>query len=75
MDIHHKHGPIGNWREFAKELADLPKLYNGGLLPTAEVARMGFQVMIYFYSMWGGSILPISLIRAWPSWYPSPASM
>ncbi len=33
-------------RTYAKALPDLPKLYNGGLLPTAEAARMGFQVMI-----------------------------
>ncbi|PON13436.1 carboxyvinyl-carboxyphosphonate phosphorylmutase [Candidatus Entotheonella serta] len=33
-------------KTYAKELADLPRLYNGGLLPTSEVAQMGFQVMI-----------------------------
>lgn len=31
---------------YAKELHDLPKLYNGMLLPVPEVAKMGFQVMI-----------------------------
>jgi 2-methylisocitrate lyase-like PEP mutase family enzyme len=33
-------------RIYARELHDLPRLYNGMLLPVAEVARMGFQVMI-----------------------------
>lgn len=33
-------------KTYAKELADLPRLYNSGLLPTSEVAQMGFQVMI-----------------------------
>lgn len=31
---------------YARELQDLPKLYNGGLTPTSEVARMGFKIMI-----------------------------
>jgi len=33
-------------KTYARELAELPRLYNGGLLPTADVAQMGFQVMI-----------------------------
>ncbi len=31
---------------YARELQDLPRLYNGMLRPTAEVAQMGFRVMI-----------------------------
>ncbi len=31
---------------YAKELADLPRLYNGGLMSTSDVAQMGFKVMI-----------------------------
>ena len=33
-------------RIYARELHNLPRLYNGMLLPVSEVARMGFQVMI-----------------------------
>ena len=33
-------------KTYARELADLPRLYNGGLLPTSDVAQMGFRVMI-----------------------------
>ena len=33
-------------RTYARELADLPRLYNGMLLPAPEVARLGFKVMI-----------------------------
>ena len=31
---------------YAKELSDLPSMYNGVLLPTAEVERLGFKLMI-----------------------------
>ncbi len=37
---------VDELKTYASELADLPRLYNGGLLPTSEVAQMGFQVMI-----------------------------
>ena len=37
---------VDDLKTYAGELADLPRLYNGMLLPTAEVAQMGFQVMI-----------------------------
>jgi len=33
-------------KRYANDLKDLPKLYNGGLLPTYEVADMGFKIMI-----------------------------
>ncbi len=33
-------------KTYARELADVPRLYNGGLLPTSDVAQMGFRVMI-----------------------------
>lgn len=33
-------------RIYAQELHDLPRLYNGMLQPVADVAQMGFQVMI-----------------------------
>jgi 2-methylisocitrate lyase-like PEP mutase family enzyme len=31
---------------YARELADLPRLYNGMLLPTHEIEKLGFKVMI-----------------------------
>jgi 2-methylisocitrate lyase-like PEP mutase family enzyme len=37
---------VEDLRIYARELADLPRLYNGMLLPVAEVAQLGFQVMI-----------------------------
>jgi 2-methylisocitrate lyase-like PEP mutase family enzyme len=37
---------VDDLQTYARELADLPRLYNGMLLPTNEVAQMGFQVMI-----------------------------
>jgi 2-methylisocitrate lyase-like PEP mutase family enzyme len=37
---------VEDLRVYARELQDLPRLYNGMLLPVAEVARLGFQVMI-----------------------------
>jgi 2-methylisocitrate lyase-like PEP mutase family enzyme len=37
---------VDDLHTYARELADLPRLYNGMLLPTSEVAQMGFQVMI-----------------------------
>jgi 2-methylisocitrate lyase-like PEP mutase family enzyme len=33
-------------KKYANDLKELPKLYNGGLLPTYEVADMGFKIMI-----------------------------
>jgi len=31
---------------YTRELHDLPKLYNGGLVPISEIAAMGFKIMI-----------------------------
>lgn len=33
-------------RRYAQELADLPKLYNGQILPVGEVADLGFAIML-----------------------------
>jgi 2,3-dimethylmalate lyase len=33
-------------KRYAKDFKEIPKLYNGGLLPTHEVADMGFKMMI-----------------------------
>jgi 2-methylisocitrate lyase-like PEP mutase family enzyme len=38
-------------RIYARELAALPRLYNGMLLPVAEVAQMGFQVLPHVYEL------------------------
>lgn len=37
---------VDDLKTYAKELADLPRLYNGMLLPTHEVEKMGFKIMI-----------------------------
>jgi len=37
---------IDDLKRYANDFKDLPKLYNGGLLPTYEVADMGFKIMI-----------------------------
>lgn len=37
---------VEDLRTYARELPDVPKLYNGMLLPVPEVETMGFQVMI-----------------------------
>ena len=36
---------------YAQEMADLPRLYNGDLLPVEEVERLGFRIMIHRTSM------------------------
>ena len=33
-------------KKYANDFKEIPKLYNGGLLPTYEVADMGFKIMI-----------------------------
>ncbi len=37
---------------YARRLHDVPKLYNGGLLPASEIAAMGFQLMITGGTIW-----------------------
>ena len=37
---------------YARDLEDLPRLYNGDLLPTHEVANMGFKLMICGSTIW-----------------------
>jgi len=40
---------IRTWEDlevYARELQDLPRLYNGGLAPTSKIAEMGFKIMI-----------------------------
>lgn len=37
---------------YARDLEDLPRMYNGDLLPTHEVASMGFKLMICGSTIW-----------------------
>lgn len=37
---------------YAQRLADIPRLYNGGLVPTHEAASMGFRLMITGGTLW-----------------------
>jgi 2-methylisocitrate lyase-like PEP mutase family enzyme len=38
---------LDDMRRYAKELGDLPLLYNGQLLPVADIEKMGFRLTIY----------------------------
>jgi len=38
---------LADMRRYAKELGDLPLLYNGQLLSVAEIEKMGFRLTIY----------------------------
>jgi 2-methylisocitrate lyase-like PEP mutase family enzyme len=37
---------------YARRLEDVPRLYNGGLVPAPEVASMGFRIMITGGTIW-----------------------
>ena len=37
---------------YARDLADVPRLYNGDLLPTQEVAELGYKLMICGSTIW-----------------------
>jgi hypothetical protein len=37
---------VEDLKKYAHSLRDLPKVYNGGLLPTDEVAALGFNIML-----------------------------
>ena len=39
-------------RSYAQDLSDLPRMYNGDLLPTQEVAAMGYRLMICGSTIW-----------------------
>ena len=39
-------------RRYATDLADLPRLYNGDLAPTSEVAALGYRLMICGSTIW-----------------------
>ncbi len=44
---------VDDLQHYARELADLPKVFNGQLLPVSEVAALGFSLML------AGSTLPV----------------
>ncbi|MGE3542065.1 MAG: oxaloacetate decarboxylase [Candidatus Tectimicrobiota bacterium] len=45
-------GTLEELDTYARRLHDVPRLYNGGLLPTQEVAAMGFRIMITGGTLW-----------------------
>jgi 2-methylisocitrate lyase-like PEP mutase family enzyme len=43
---------VEDLRNYAADLRDLPRMYNGDLLPTQEVAAQGFKLMICGSTIW-----------------------
>ena len=43
---------IEDLEAYASDLADVPRLYNGDLLPTQEVEAMGYKIMICGSTIW-----------------------
>jgi 2-methylisocitrate lyase-like PEP mutase family enzyme len=43
---------VDDLRNYAADLRDLPRMYNGDLLPTQEVAAQGFKLMICGSTIW-----------------------
>ncbi|MBM3942217.1 MAG: isocitrate lyase/PEP mutase family protein [SAR202 cluster bacterium] len=43
---------VEDLRSYAQDLADLPRMYNGDLLPTQDVAAMGYRLMICGSTIW-----------------------
>jgi 2-methylisocitrate lyase-like PEP mutase family enzyme len=43
---------VDDLRNYAGDMADLPRMYNGDLLPTQEVAAMGYKLMICGSTIW-----------------------
>lgn len=43
---------LDDLRNYANDLHDLPRMYNGDLLPTQEVAEMGYKLMICGSTIW-----------------------
>ncbi len=43
---------IGDLEAYASDLPDVPRLYNGDLLPTQGVDRMGYKIMICGSTIW-----------------------
>jgi 2-methylisocitrate lyase-like PEP mutase family enzyme len=43
---------VEDLRNYAADMADLPRMYNGDLAPTQEVASMGYKLMICGSTIW-----------------------
>jgi 2-methylisocitrate lyase-like PEP mutase family enzyme len=43
---------VADLHNYAADLRDLPRMYNGDLLPTQEVAAMGYKLMICGSTIW-----------------------
>ena len=43
---------VEDLRSYAQDLGDLPRMYNGDLLPTQDVAAMGYRLMICGSTIW-----------------------
>ena len=43
---------VEDLKSYAADLGDLPRMYNGDLLPTQEVAAMGYKLMICGSTIW-----------------------
>ena len=43
---------VDDLHNYAADLADLPRMYNGDLLPTQEVAALGYKLMICGSTIW-----------------------
>jgi 2,3-dimethylmalate lyase len=43
---------LDDLRRYATDLADLPRMYNGDLAPTQEVAALGYKLMICGSTIW-----------------------
>ena len=43
---------VDDLNNYATDLADLSRLYNGDLLPTQDVAQLGYKVMICGSTIW-----------------------
>ena len=43
---------VDDLKNYAADLAELPRLYNGDLLPTDEVAELGYRLMICGSTIW-----------------------
>ena len=43
---------VDDLHSYARDLEDLPRMYNGDLLPTEEVAALGYKLMICGSTIW-----------------------
>ena len=43
---------VDDLEAYAKDLKDLPRMYNGDLLPTSDVEKLGYKIMICGSTIW-----------------------